>query len=150
MIAMRRARADDLPALVALLADDPLDQAREDTSLPLNVAYTTAFAAIDADPHQLLAVAERQGNIVGCLQLTFLPGLSRLGAWRGQIESVRVARTARGQGLGRQMFEWAIAECRARNCTLVQLTSDSTRPEAHRFYTDLGFAASHVGFKLTL
>lgn len=150
MIAMRRASVQDLPAIVALLADDPLGAAREDASLPLADCYTRAFAAIDADPNQLLAVATREGAVIGCLQLTFLPGLSRRGAWRGQIESVRVARDARGLGLGRQMIDWAIATCRSRGCTLVQLTSDSARPEAHRFYTDLGFSSSHVGFKLTL
>ena len=108
MIRFRRATAEDLPAIVALLADDDLGAAREDASLPLNQAYVSAFAGIDADPNQLLAVAVREDEILGCLQITFLPGLSRKGAWRGQIESVRIARAARGDGLGRQMFDWAI------------------------------------------
>lgn len=147
---MRRATRDDLPAIVALLADDSLGAQREDPSLPLAECYTTSFAAIDADPNQLLAVATRDGTVIGCLQLTFLPGLSRRGAWRGQIEAVRIARDARGMGLGRQMMGWAIDTCRARGCTLVQLTSDTARPEAHRFYESLGFVASHTGFKRAL
>lgn len=148
---MRRATAADLPALIEMLADDPLGATRENATMPLDDAYLDAFAAIDADANQYLAVAtDDQDRPLGCLQLTFLPGLSRRGAWRGQIESVRIASHARGQGLGRQMFDWAIAECRTRGCTLVQLTSDSARPEAHKFYTDLGFIGSHVGFKLTL
>ena len=87
---------------------------------------------------------------MGCLQLTFIPGLSRLGMWRGQIESVRVAADQRGSGLGRRLFEWAIAECRARGCGLVQLTTDKSRPDAKRFYESLGFEASHEGMKLSL
>lgn len=150
MIRFRRATAGDLPAIVALLADDDLGAAREDASLPLNQAYISAFAGIDADPNQLLAVAVRDQDILGCLQITFLPGLSRMGAWRGQIESVRIARAARGEGLGRQMFDWAIETCRSRGCTLVQLTSDTARPEAHHFYESLGFTGSHTGFKLAL
>ncbi|SMX39254.1 GNAT family N-acetyltransferase [Maliponia aquimaris] len=150
MITLRRATAEDLPALVALLADDPLGAAREDASLPLADCYTQAFDAIDADPNQLLVVATRDGTVIGCLQLSFLPGLSRRGAWRGQIESVRVAPSARGLGLGRQMIDWAIETCRTRGCTLVQLTSDTSRPDAHRFYESLGFVPSHTGFKLPL
>lgn len=149
-LAFRRATGADLPAIVALLADDGLGQGREDPSLPLAQAYLDAFAAIAADPNQLLAVAEAGGAVVGTLQLTFLPGLSHKGAWRGQIESVRIASSQRGTGLGQRMFEWAIAECRARGCRIVQLTTDKTRADAHRFYARLGFVASHEGFKLKL
>lgn len=144
---MRRATAADLDAIVALLADDMLGAARE---RPGDPAYAGAFAAIEADPNQLLAVAEEDGRVVGCLQLSFIPGLSRLGMWRGQIESVRIAASHRGAGLGRRMFEWAIEECRARGCGLVQLTTDKARPDARRFYESLGFSASHEGMKLAL
>ena len=149
-LSFRRARRDDLGHLVAMLADDALGQAREDTSRPLNARYVAAFDAIDQDPNQFLAVVENETEIVGCLQLTFIPGLSRLGLWRGQIESVRIAASQRGSGLGRAMFEWAISECRARGCGLVQLTSDKSRAGALRFYESLGFKASHEGFKLAL
>ncbi|MGP6087619.1 GNAT family N-acetyltransferase [Antarctobacter jejuensis] len=149
-IAVRKATAEDLAAIVALLADDPLGATREDASQPLNAAYVNAFDAIAADPNQFLAVATRGEKTVGCLQLSFIPGLSRLGAWRAQIESVRIARAERGTGLGRQMFEWAIETARGRGCTLVQLTTDSARPDAHRFYESLGFTGSHIGFKLSL
>ncbi len=144
---LRRATEADLPAIVALLADDMLGAGRE---VPGDPAYEAAFAAIEADPNQLLAVAEEIGRVVGCLQLTFIPGLSRKGMWRGQIESVRIASGHRGTGLGRRMFEWAIEACRARGCGLVQLTTDKARPEAHRFYESLGFVASHEGMKLAL
>lgn len=146
----RPATQDDLPAIVALLADDALGRTREDPSLPLRAAYLDAFAAITRDPNQLLAVAEADGVVVGCLQITFIPGLSRIGLWRGQIESVRVAASRRGGGLGRVLFEWAIGECRRRGCGLVQLTTDKARPDAHRFYESLGFVASHEGMKLAL
>lgn len=147
---MRRATRADLPAIVALLADDTLGVGREDASLPLNAAYLSAFEAIERDENQFLAVAEQDGALLGCLHLTFLPGISRLGAWRGQVESVRVAAAARGSGLGRRMLEWAADTARARGCTLVQLTTDKTRPEAHRFYESLGYQPTHIGYKLPL
>ena len=146
----RAAAASDLLAIVRLIADDGLGRGREDVSEPLNPRYLEAFRAVQADPNQLLAVAERAGTVVGTLQLSFIPGVSRLGSWRGQIEAVRVAASERGTGLGGQMLEWAIAECRHRGCSLVQLTADKTRTDAHRFYERLGFTASHDGFKLTL
>jgi len=147
-IVIRRAGKADLPAIVAMLADDALGIDREYAAMPLNKRYVDAFEAIDSDPNQFLAVAEVRGEVVGCLQLTFIPGISRLGMWRGQIESVRVARRFRGKGLGRDLFEWAIAECRTRGCGLVQLTTDKNRDDALRFYESLGFEASHEGMKL--
>lgn len=148
MTRFRRARAADLPAILALLADDALGAGRE---APNDIApYQVAFAAIEADPAQLLAVADDDGRVVGTLQLTLIPGLARACALRGQIEAVRVARDRRGSGLGRAMMEWAIAECRDRGCALVQLTSDRARADAHRFYDGLGFTASHLGYKLDL
>src|SRR5690606_2189 len=140
----RRARRDDLPAIVGLLADDPLGSKRENPVEPPDPRYITAFAALDADPNQLLAVVEGpEGTILGCLQLSFIPGLTRLGMWRGQIEGVRIAASRRGEGLGQRMFRWAIDEYRRRGCGLVQLTTDKARPDAHRFYEGLGFVASH-------
>jgi GNAT superfamily N-acetyltransferase len=144
----RRATADDVPAIVALLADDPLGAGREN---PQNLAgYLAAFDRVDADPGELLIVADRDGEVVGTLQLTFLHGLSRQGATRAQIEAVRVKAEARGEGLGARLIEWAVAESRRRGCHLVQLTSDRSRDGAHRFYERLGFTGSHVGYKLTL
>jgi GNAT superfamily N-acetyltransferase len=145
---IRKATEADVPAIVALLADDPLGAGREspDDLTP----YLRAFAAIEADANQLLVVAERDGRTVGTLQLSLLPGLARRGAARGQIEAVRVARDERGSGLGAALMEWAIDEARERGCQLMQLTSDVSRPDAHRFYERLGFVPSHVGFKLNL
>jgi GNAT superfamily N-acetyltransferase len=146
----RAATAEDLPAILAMLIDDELGKLREDLSTPLNPAYLAAFDAIDRDPNQLLAVADRDGVVVGCFQLSFLAGLSHDGAWRGQIEGVRIAASQRGSGLGKAMMEWAIAQCRARGCRMVQLTTDKRRHDAHRFYARLGFVASHEGMKLEL
>ncbi|WP_226626014.1 GNAT family N-acetyltransferase [Alloyangia pacifica] len=149
-ISLRRATEADVRIIVEMLADDPLGAMREDLSEPLATSYLDAFRAIEADPNQVLAVAERDGEIIGTLQLTFIAGLSRKGALRGQIEAVRVAAPARGIGLGSQMIDWAVEECRARGCATVQLTSDASRTDAHRFYERLGFKASHLGFKRTL
>ena len=149
-ITFRKATAADLPAIVEILADDDLGRNREDASLPLAADYSRAFEAIEADRNQLLAVAVVDGAVAGTLQLTFIPGLTRKGSWRGQIEAVRVARAHRGSGLGQRLFDWAIDQCRSRGCRLVLLTSDKSRPDAHRFYERLGFEASHEGFKLSL
>ena len=149
-ITFRSAILADLPVIVAMLADDELGIKREDTSIPLNARYVSAFEAIEEDPNQMLVVVEEDDALVGCLQLTFVPGLSRLGMWRGQIESVRIDSGSRGKGLGRKMIEWAIAECRQRGCGLVQLTSDKSREEALHFYESLGFCATHEGLKLNL
>lgn len=146
---IRLATRADLPAIVRLIADDGLGRGREDTSETPAPYYTKAFEAIERDPNNEFAVMERGGAVVGCLQLTFIPGLSRRGAWRGQIESVRVASSLRGQGLGRTLFEWAIARAKEKNCGLVQLTTDKTRAEAQHFYESLGFVASHEGMKLS-
>ncbi len=146
----RRAQEADLVALVALLADDVLGATREQAAEGVSESYRSAFAEIDTDPNQFLCVVEEGGRVVGTLQLSFIPGLSRGGAKRGQIEAVRIAHDRRGDGLGEAMFDWAIAECRNRGCTLVQLTTDKARPDAHRFYDRLGFEPSHIGYKLHL
>ncbi|WP_369170626.1 N-acetyltransferase family protein [Streptomyces sp. R28] len=145
---IRAAGADDVPAIVGMLADDPLGAQREspDDLTP----YLAALERLSNDPNQHLVVAAREGRVVGTLQLTVIPGLSRRGATRSIIESVRIHADERGSGLGTQLIEWAVAESRRQNCQLVQLTSDNTRTDAHRFYKRLGFTASHVGFKLTL
>lgn len=123
---------------------------REDASLPLDPGYGAAFDAIHADPNQMLVVAERDGRVIGTLQLSFLAGLSHRGAWRGQIEAVRIASDLRGQGLGAALIGWAVEQCRARGCRMAQLTSKSDRVDAHRFYERLGWDKSHAGFKLVL
>ena len=149
-LTFRRARVEDLGVIVVLLADDPIGRTRESGAAESNSRYAEAFAAIEQDPNQLLAVAERDGMTVGVLQLSFIPGLTRSGMWRGQIEGVRVASAERGFGIGRAMIEWAIAQSRARGCGLVQLTSDKRRAGAHAFYEALGFQATHQGYKLPL
>lgn len=149
-IEIRPLRRQELAAVVNLLADDALGQGRERADGDLHPDYLAAFEAIESDPAHEVLVAVANDEVLGCLQLSFLPGLSRRGMWRGQIEGVRVARSARGQGLGRQLMQWAIDACRERGCGLVQLTSDIRRTEAARFYESMGFTASHVGFKLDL
>jgi GNAT superfamily N-acetyltransferase len=151
LVELRPARMSDVPAIVALIAADQLgatrDGVRDEADL---TAYERAFAAIDADPAHILVIAESSAGIVGTMQLSFLPGLARRGALRAQIEAVRVAESARGSGLGAAMIGWAIEESRRRGCALVQLTSDKSRVDAHRFYQRLGFVASHEGMKLRL
>jgi GNAT superfamily N-acetyltransferase len=145
---IRRATPDDVSAIVQLIAADQLGRERDGAALD---PYREAFERIDSDPAQLLVVVtDADGDVVGTLQLTTIPGLARRGALRAQIEAVRVAERLRGQGVGGAMLGWAIEEATRRGCALVQLTSDKRRPEAHRLYGRLGFAASHEGFKLQL
>ena len=144
-VIIRRARREDVEAIVDLLADDPLGAGRE---RPGDPRYAEAFAALDTDPRQLLAVAETGGEVVATLQLTFIPGLSRVGSTRALIEAVRVRGDQRGAGLGQRMIEWAIEAARQAGCALIQLTTDASRTDAHRFYERLGFQATHVGMKL--
>jgi len=151
LVTLRAARQEDLPALVSLIAADQLGATRDGVRDAADLAaYAAAFQAIDADPAHLLVVAELAGEIVGTMQLSFLPGLARRGALRAQIEAVRVAEGSQGAGLGTAMMSWAIDEARRRSCALVQLTSDKSRLDAHRFYQRLGFVASHEGMKLAL
>ncbi|MCX5070477.1 GNAT family N-acetyltransferase [Micromonospora lupini] len=147
-VIFREAVRADLPAVIALLADDVLGKARDFTEV--DEAYERAFADISADPRNLLIVAEQGGELVGCLQITYIPGLGRHGAERSLIEAVRVRSDRRGQGLGRELMTWAVDQARERGCALVQLTTDKTRADAHRFYLSLGFVASHEGMKLPL
>lgn len=148
---VRSAVRADVPAVVALLADDDLGSRREAAEPPLDDCYLTAFDAIDSDPnHQLIVLEAEDGAVVGCLQLTFLPHLTFRGGWRAQIEAVRIASSQRGSGLGRTLFRWAIDEARQRDCHLVQLTANTQRPDALAFYESLGFSATHQGFKLYL
>jgi GNAT superfamily N-acetyltransferase len=144
----RKAQRDDVEAIVHMLADDQLGATRDD---PTDLApYLQAFDAIDADPNQLLVVVVSDNEPVGTLQLTVIPGLARRGALRGQVEAVRIRADHRGSGLGADLLRWAIDESRRRGCALVQLTSDTSRTQAHRFYERLGFEPSHTGFKLKL
>jgi GNAT superfamily N-acetyltransferase len=147
---LRDARREDVPLIVRMLADDELGAARDKFVDPLPKAYYDAFEEITADPNNRLLVAEIGGEIVGTMQLSFLRMLSRQGSTRAEVEAVRVAGHLRGKGIGRQMMAQAIDMARARGCVMMQLASNNSRVDAHRFYEQLGFVASHVGMKLAL
>lgn len=144
---IREATRADLGAIVALLADDPLGRLRE---APGDPGYARAFEAIAARENDAILVAEESGAVIGCLQLTLLPGLSRCGETRAQIEGVRVAASARGRGVGEALVRAALDRAREAGCGLAQLTTDRSRADAQRFYARLGFEPSHVGMKLKL
>jgi GNAT superfamily N-acetyltransferase len=146
---LREATRDDVPALVALIAEDELGTGGDDAAAGMD-PYLRAFEAIAADPAHLLVAVESAGEVVGTLQLSVLPGLARRGAPRGQLEAVHVRADHQGSGIGSAMVRWAVEEARRRGCALVQLTSQQRRTDAHRFYLRLGFTASHTGFKLLL
>jgi GNAT superfamily N-acetyltransferase len=149
----RDATPDDIPAILTL---SHAGDARGADTPPLDPAtltdprYRTAFDDIAADPNHRLIVAERDRQVIGTLQISIIPGLPRFGARRGLLENVHIRADQRGNGLGSEMVTWAIEECRSAGCTIVQLTSNKVRTDAHRFYRKLGFEASHEGFKLYL
>jgi ribosomal protein S18 acetylase RimI-like enzyme len=148
-ITIRRARRDDVDAMVRMLADDPLGSARERLEDPLPPSYFKAFEVLEQASHiQLMVAEDGGGTVVGCLQLCILPGLSSQGASRGLIEDVRVATHCRSHGIGGQMVQWAITESRAKGCKLVELLTHNSRVDAQRFYARLGFQPSHVGMTL--
>jgi ribosomal protein S18 acetylase RimI-like enzyme len=148
-IRIRAARSSDVAAIVAMLADDALGRGRERIEEPLPPSYLQAFERVERDPNIQLVVAEGEGGeVVGCLQLCMLPGLSSQGASRGLIEDVRVAARHRSRGIGEQLVQWAVAEAQAKGCKLVELLTHNTRVDAQRFYKRLGFAASHVGMTM--
>lgn len=148
----RTATRDDLPALIALLSEDTVDQpVPAQDPAAVDEAYSRAFDAVDSDArNEIVVLDDGAGTVLGCLQLTYIPGLGRRGAERALIEGVRVRSDRRGAGLGRALLTHAVDRARDRGCALVQLTSNKRRTDAHRFYDSLGFVRSHDGFKLAL
>ncbi len=147
---IREAQANDISDIVRLLSEDPLGATREKFEAPLPDAYLRAFDTISSDPNNELVVACKDVDVVGVLQLTFIPYMTYQGGWRALIEGVRVSAGHRSRGYGQQLFEWAIARARNRGCHMLQLTTDKSRPEALQFYERLGFVSSHHGLKLKL
>jgi ribosomal protein S18 acetylase RimI-like enzyme len=142
---IRRARLEDLDAILALLRRDSFSYQGDG-----DADYRRAFQEIESHPDHELIVAVLDGQVVGTLQLTFLPGLTYQGGWRAQVEAVRVREDLRNLKIGTRLMEWVIAGARERGCKLVQLTTNVARLDAQRFYRRLGFEASHVGMKLKL
>lgn len=149
-IEFRPATAEDIEKIVEMLADDKLGSQRERFEKPLPVSYYNAFAAIDKDPNNELIVACVNGEVISVQQLTFIPYLTYQGGWRATIEGVRTASSIRGQGVGSQLIRYGIERAKERGCHLIQLTTDKKRPEAFRFYEQLGFSATHEGMKMKL
>ncbi len=146
----RQAKREDLAEIVRMLADDFLGATRERYENPLPESYVKAFEEIDADKNNELIVAEKAGEVIGTLQITFTPSISFQGGKRATVESVRVDEKYRGQGIGKELMRWAINRAREENCFAMQLTSNAERTDAHRFYEKLGFTKSHLGMKLYL
>ncbi|MFJ7943577.1 GNAT family N-acetyltransferase [Streptomyces sp. NPDC096354] len=145
---LRTATRADLPAVLALLADE--NRVVDPASVVIDGAYEKAFADIESDPRNEMLVLVDGDTVLGCLQATYIPGLGKRGKERALIEAVRVRADRRGGGLGRELMKQAVDRARLRGCALVQLTSSKQRAEAHRFYESLGFDRSHEGFKLAL
>ena len=144
----RRARRFDVTAISELLADDRLGAERERPQE--RQPYLAAFDRVDKDPRNLLVVAEVRGQVVACLQLTFVPGLSNRGSDLALIQAVRVQAAKRGQGIGAALMVWAMDQARSRGCASIELLAHESRTDARRFYERLGFTGSHVGMRRAL
>jgi GNAT superfamily N-acetyltransferase len=149
-VCVREANAKDVASIVALLADDDLGRSRETVTSPVHDSYVCAFEEMQSHPGITELVAASETGVVGCLQLSILPGLARCGSRRALIEAVRVASHCRNRGIGQLLVSAAVDRARAADCAFVWVTSDRRRVDAHRFYARLGFVASHEGMKLTL
>lgn len=149
-ISFSKANENDLNSIVALIADDPLGLLREDYKMPLPDAYKNAFKIIQDDSHAHLIVAKHNDVIIGVAQINFLTYLTYQGGTRAQIEGVRIHKDYRSKGIGKRLFQYLISLAKEQGCHLVQLTTDKSRPDAFRFYENLGFKQSHIGFKLQL
>ena len=149
-LTFRLAAKDDLPDIIAMLADDTLGVGREKAGGVISDGYIRAFERIQADPNQELTIVEMNGEKVATFQMSFIQYLTYEGGLRAQIEAVRTHSKYRGHGIGTRVFEYAINRAKEKGCHLVQLTSDKKRPDAIRFYESLGFVASHEGMKLRL
>ncbi|MDP6754834.1 MAG: GNAT family N-acetyltransferase [Candidatus Marinimicrobia bacterium] len=149
-IQFKEAEIDDLNTIVQLLADDVLGESRERFESPLPSSYTNAFDSINKDSNNILLLAQLNDEIIGVLQLTFIPNLTYQGSWRAMIEGVRVSTNFRSKGIGQSLIQEAIRRANIKGCRLVQLTTDKQRPDAIKFYEKLGFTSSHEGMKLHL
>jgi GNAT superfamily N-acetyltransferase len=149
-VTFRQATAADLPALLRLLVDDDVAQARGGYTAEVTPAVRAAFEEIERDPNNELWVGEHEGELVAMLQFTLIPGLSRGGMKRALVEAVRVRADLRSRGIGEALMTHVIGRAKEAGCGLMQLTTDKQRLAAHRFYERLGFAASHVGMKKKL
>jgi len=146
-LTFRDATRDDIGFIIGIIVADNVVPTEDLPDQPDHPAYLAAFDAIATDPNQRMVVAELDGERVGTVQLTFIPGMNRLGMWRGLIEAVHIVPTHRNLGLGGELIGWALEQCRLRGCGMAQLTSNKKRLDAHRFYERLGFQKSHEGFK---
>ncbi|GAB2977895.1 GNAT family N-acetyltransferase [Nocardioides montaniterrae] len=145
---LQRATRSDAPAIARLLADDVLGRRREGDDV---ARYEAAYDAISRDPaHYLAVVRDEAGQVVATMQLSLIPGLSRHGATRLQIEGLRVDPAWRGRGVGSTMMAWAHEHGRARGAVLAQITTDRERDRALSFYAGLGYQHSQVGLKRAL
>ena len=145
----RKATLQDLSAIVEMISDDELGKERENFQIPLPSCYLKAFERINSDENQdLIIVENNSAEVIGTLQLTFIQYLTYQGGLRAQIEAVRIRKDQRGLGIGKEMFHWAISQAKERGAHLLQLTTDKKRPEAIKFYEDLGFKQSHEGMKI--
>jgi GNAT superfamily N-acetyltransferase len=149
-LSIREAGAGDLKAIIRLHEEDELGSHGDAWTPENRPAYEAAFAAIARSPENKLFVAVDGDEIVGTFQLTFIPNLTGRGALRVKVESVKVKAARRSTGIGERMMVFIEEQARLGGAAMLELSSNKTRKDAHRFYERLGFLRSHEGFKKKL
>lgn len=150
VVLIRDARPDDLPAVVGLHAADAVGGHGDVWTEETRPLYEAAFRRLVDHPDHAVFVAEHEGAVVGSFILSILPGLTGRGAVHAELRSVQVRAELRSLGIGARMVAHAEAEARRRGASVIELTSNLKRLDAHRFYERLGYAKSHAGFKKRL
>jgi ribosomal-protein-alanine N-acetyltransferase len=127
---LRPARADDLPALLAL------EQATPEAPHWAESLYARIVNEETPPARRCLLIAESQGAIVG-----FSVGLLPLDAAEpGELETVVVAAPARRAGIGRALGDAVVEWLRLRNASAVVLEVRARSTGAIALYAAMGFA----------
>ncbi len=149
-LVVERAHPRDLPEIIQILSEDEVGAKGDGWTEASAPAYMAAFDRMLANPDMVVLVARKGGQSLGFLHLYFLQGLPAHGRLKVVLNSVFVARAARGQGVGAQLVAAAEEIAREGGAAEVTLTSGKKRMDAHRFYQGLGYERRHEGFGKSL
>lgn len=101
------------------------------------------------DPKNYFIVGVEKSDVVGFLSLVIDFQLHHIGKV-ATIEELIVSSKYRGNGIGKILLNNAINYARESKCDVIELTSNFSRGEAHRFYEKNGFKKESYKFKMNL
>ena len=135
-LAIRAAKPADSAALVDLIA--LLEHKVDETGVRKR---TTALTRAKLPP--LVATLDKE--VVGLCGVDEMTAIHR-DAPVGRINILVVAKSVRGQGIGRKLVAAAEEALRKRGCGLVEITSNDRLAEAHAFYRHMGYERTSIRF----